>query len=363
MEKFRIHLVALPNVQTTKQYSLDGFCTATRKFARMMKNLGHTVYLYASEENDAPCDELVTVITKEEQQTLLGKGEYQYAAMDGNFPLWALTIPRIIKEIGVRKQPRDFICLIGGTSHEKIAEAHPDLLTVEYSIGYVSSFAKYRVYESHIWRHCTHGYQDDQQGRYFDAVIPYFFDEKEFPFREKKDPFALYVGRLTPRKGVATACEAAQRAGIPLKVIGHGDVSLVTHGAEYVGAVDDDTRNDYMSRATALLCPTQYLEPFGSIAVEAQMCGTPVISTGFGAFVETVEHGKTGFRCDYMGEFIQALEDVKTLSPAYIRERAVRHYSMDVVGLQYQKYFSKLQLLWEGGWYSGKPPVLPLVAT
>ena len=33
----------------------------------MMKNLGHTVYLYASEDNEAPVDELITCITKEQQ--------------------------------------------------------------------------------------------------------------------------------------------------------------------------------------------------------------------------------------------------------------------------------------------------------
>jgi hypothetical protein len=37
----------------------------TIKFARLLKMMGHTVILYASEENEAPCDELVTVITKE----------------------------------------------------------------------------------------------------------------------------------------------------------------------------------------------------------------------------------------------------------------------------------------------------------
>jgi hypothetical protein len=37
----------------------------------MMKSLGHTVYLYASEDNEAPVDELITCITKEQQQEAL----------------------------------------------------------------------------------------------------------------------------------------------------------------------------------------------------------------------------------------------------------------------------------------------------
>lgn len=342
----RFHLLALPAVQTTRAYSLDGFCVATIKFARLLKELGHTVILYASEENEAPCDELVPVITKEEQDTLLAGGEYQYAAMENRRSLWDLSNPRISREIAKRKQPRDFICTIGGLSQKPVADAHPDLMTVEYSIGYVASFAKYRVYESHVWRHCTHGFQDDQQGRFFDAVIPYFFDESEFPFRAKKEPFAVYVGRLTEKKGIGIACEAAAKAGVPLKVIGHGDPKLVTHGAEYLGALPDAERNDWVSRASVSLNPTLYLEPFGATVVEAQLSGTPVVTTDFGAFVETVEHGKTGYRCTYLGEFVQALHDVRRLSPSYIRKRAVRLYGWERAKTAYQRYFERLSLMW-----------------
>lgn len=345
----RVHLLALPNVQTTRAYSLDGFCMATIKFARILQMIGATVILYASEENEAPCDELVTVITKEEQETLLDGSPYQYAAMNERMPLWDLSNKRIIKEIRARKRGADVICTIGGLSQKAVADAHPDLMTVEYSIGYVASFAPYRVYESHIWRHCTHGYQDDQQGRFFDAVIPYFFDPAEFPVNLQPEPFLLYVGRLTERKGVELACDVAHTAGVPLKVIGHGNPKLVTQGAEYLGALSDAERNRYMSRATALICPTLYLEPFGSMAVEAQLCGTPVISTDFGAFVETVEHGVTGYRCNYRGEFVAAVDQVRHLDRRAIADRARRLYSLAAVAPQYQAYFERLSLLWTDG--------------
>lgn len=361
----RIHLLALPNAQTTRAYSLDGFCSATIRFARVLQMLGHHVTLYASEENDAPCAELVTVVTKEEQETILDGVPYQYAPMTPScYSLWDLANKRTIKELWRRKQPRDIICTIGGASHMPIALAHDDIPTVEYSIGYVSSFSGYRVYESHIWRHTTHGYQAQKSsnvegggdGRFFDAVIPLFFDKAEFTLRTRKEPFVLYVGRLTERKGLAIACQAAASAGVPLKVIGHGDTKLVTHGAEYLGALNDEQRNEWMSRASALICPTQYIEPFGSVAVEAQMCGTPVISTDFGGFVETVEHGVTGYRCNYLGEFVQAIRDVRQLDPVAIRARAERLYSLEAVAPQYQAYFDRLALLWGDGWNSLQAP-------
>jgi glycosyltransferase involved in cell wall biosynthesis len=86
-------------------------------------------------------------------------------------------------------------------------------------------------------------------------------------------------------------------------------------------------------------------------AIEAQMAGTPAITTDFGAFTETVEHGKTGYRCRTLNEFVQAARYVGDLDPYYINLWAIKLYSMDEVRHQYQTYFLKLQDLWKGGWY------------
>ncbi len=274
---------------------------------------------------------------------------YQYAYIEAWSPIWQIANARMDREIRRRKQPRDFICTIGGDSQKPVAVAHPDLMTVEYSIGYNGSFSPYRVFESQAWRHVTYGAQQITDGRHFDTVIPLFYDAESFPFIADKEPFALYVGRLIPRKGLTIACEAAAKAGIPLKVIGHGDQSLITHGAEYLGALPMDARNEWMARASAVLTPTLYVEPFGGAAAEAQMCGTPVISTDFGGFIDIVEQGKTGFRCTYLGEFVRGLQQASTLDPSYIRQRALATFSLDAVAPQYQAYFDRLSLLWGDG--------------
>jgi glycosyltransferase involved in cell wall biosynthesis len=111
-----------------------------------------------------------------------------------------------------------------------------------------------------------------------------------------------------------------------------------------------------MSRAHAVLVPTLYLEPFGGVAVEAQMCGTPVITTDFGAFPETVEQGVTGFRCHYLGEFLDAVARCGDLDRGRIRDRAIQRYSLTVVAQQYQAYFERLALLWGAGWHSEIAP-------
>lgn len=346
----RIFLISQPNVQSTWQYDLDGFNTLNIRFATILKRLGHEVILLGSEENDAPCDENVPCITKAEQAQLIGENAYQHANISHENPLWKLATPRMIAEIGKRKQPRDLICSIAGGSMQNVTAAHPDLMAVEYSIGYVGNYAPYRVFESTAWQHACYGAQGivNSGGRFFDAVIPAFFDVEKFPQNTPED-YVCYVGRFIPRKGIKIVCDAAKAAGVKLKLIGHGDASLITYG-ENLGAVNESTRNEVMSKARALICPTVYVEPFGCISPEAQLCGTPVISTDFGGFTETVEHGRTGFRCNLFGEFVDALGRVDALDRGYVRTRARALYSMEAAQASYARYFARLDTLWQDGW-------------
>lgn len=344
----RIHLLSLPNVQSTMQFDLDGFNCMNIRFAKLLKGLGHTVLLYASEENEAPCEELITITTKAEQKSIIGAAQYQHANISHENPLWKLANPRMVTEIGKRKQPHDLICTIGGGSQQVVTQSHPELMDIEYSIGYVGNYARYRVFQSEAWRHTCYGYQRIDTCRFFDAVIPGFFETEKFAVNTPED-YVCYVGRYIPKKGISVVCEAARLAGMKLKLIGHGDPSIITYG-ENLGAVNEATRNEVMSKARALICPTIYIEPYGCISPEAQLCGTPVIATDFGGFTETVEHGKTGFRCNMLGEFVSALRKLDTIDRGYVRERAQRLYSMETAAVSYERYFKRLSTLWKDGW-------------
>lgn len=320
----------------------------------MMHGMGHEVFLYAGEQNEAPCTELVTLYTEAERKAACGGGHFIDAKFGAEQPHFKKLNARAIYEIRKRAQPKDFICLIGGTSHKPIADAIPDLIAVEFGIGYGGSFAKCRVWESYAWMHTCYGTAskgspNSIDGLWYDAVIPGYFEKETFPFREKKDDYYLYVGRLTDRKGYRLASDVCQKLGKRLIVAGHG--TPPDYG-EYVGEVDPNRRNELMAGATALFAPTIYLEPFGNIVPEAMLCGTPVITTDFGAFTETNLHGITGFRCRSFSEFVEAVEDVKRLSPKKIRQHAIKNYSLDVIAPQYERYFTRLMTLWtKEGWY------------
>jgi len=349
----RFHLLACPNAQTTKEYSLCGFAALTIRFANMMHDRGHTVFLYASEENEARCTELIPIIGKHEMQVILKDIPYQSVWFEQRLScLWSCSNGRAIAGIEKRKQPGDFVLTISGQAHSPVFEWHNDLHGVEYSIGYEGTFARNRVFETHMHRQYIHGLFKTNEGHFFDEVIPAVFEPKEFSFQQDPEDYFLYVGRLTYKKGITLACEVAKKAGVKLKVVGHGDVGLVKHGAEYLGALKQDERNEVISKARAVICPTLYIEPFNCVAVEAQLCGVPVISTPWGGFVETIEQGVTGYRCTMFREFVQAIKDVEQLDRPAIRGRALCLYTPEVIGPQYERYFQRVAQMHGLGFYA-----------
>jgi len=364
MRSLRLHILGLPNapVTTDDAFSLCGFSAAGGRFVRMMKDLGHHVTFYGAEGSNIPCDEFVPIITDDVRKKLLGPSSYQHARIDYKTPLFQVSNANAIREINARQRHQDFLMTIGGRAQMPIFEACQNvkgrnMLGVEYSIGYVGNFANCRVFESYAWMHNCYGEQRIANGRFFDDVIPVFFDPTRFEFNAPED-YYLFVGRLIHEKGVGVACQAATAAGVKLKIIGHDATTKgnITGGHEFLGAVDWRTRNEVMSKAKAVLCPTLYLEPFNCVAVEAQLCGTPVISTDWGGFTETVQHGVTGYRCRMLQDFVDGIKAVENLDRWNIRCRAIEKYSMDAIRPRYETYLRRLDTLWAKGWETLRPP-------
>ena len=350
----RFHVVSLPHTHTIKEFSSCAFTQKVVRFCDMMKALGHEVILYSGEQNEAPCDEHIICVSEEVRKLMVGNRHYTEA--DWGQPLWQKYNETVIQEIGKRLNPTDFICLIGGYSQKSIADAFPSTPSVEFGIGYAGVFANYKVFESYAWMHTVYGAQSMNDaagidGRWLDTVIPnQFEDPVDYQLSTDERKYALYVGRLIDRKGYKIAQDVCQAKGIELILAGPG---TVTGYGKHVGEVGPEERAKLMSGAVALFAPTQYIEPFGTVTVEAMACGTPIISTDWGVFTETVIQGQTGYRCRTFQEFYDALDNVKNLDNAKIREYALSRFSMQVVAKQYEEYFERLYtVLFGGGWYS-----------
>lgn len=344
----RLHVVSLPHTQTTRAYSTCAYTEKVRKFSSMMAERGHEVFLYAGEDNEAECSELVTCITKAEQAKSGFASPADYLKIDFNAPEpWATFNANVIREIGARIQPKDFICLITGTPAKPIADAFPRNLSVEFGIGYSGIFSPYKVFESYAWQNFIYG-KYGMNGNFYDTVIPNYYDVSEFPFSDTKEDYYFFIGRLGANKGLPIAQEVCQKLGLKLKVAGPGDFSGY---GEYVGVVGAAARGELMSKAVATFVPTRYIPPFEGVHAESMLCGTPVITTDFGVFSETVTP-LVGVRCSTFADFCAATAAVKLLRPARIRDYAMSKWSTEVVSRQYEAYFEKLLTLYGDGWYS-----------
>jgi len=184
-------------------------------------------------------------------------------------------------------------------------------------------------------------------GRFFDVVINNAFDPDDYLFRADNDGYLLYMGRMTPRKGLEVVAELAKRH----VVLSAGQGEPIP-GVEHVGVVRGAVKAALLAGARAVLVPTIYLEPFGGVAVEAMLSGTPVIASPFGAFSETVAPGISGYRCHTLAEFLQAAEAVDELDPKQIREWALNRYTLNVCAPQYDQWLGRLSTLYGAGWYS-----------
>ncbi|MBI4638118.1 MAG: glycogen synthase [Candidatus Rokubacteria bacterium] len=149
-----------------------------------------------------------------------------------------------------------------------------------------------------------------------------------------RDPYALFVGRITDQKGIFHLLEAAPKlppdvqvvlcaaspdtpeieARLRREVAGHPNVRWI---AEMLPV---DELIQLYSHAAVFVCPSVY-EPFGLINLEAMACGIPVVASAVGGIVEVVEDGVTGLlvgpaRPDELAAALRRLLDDRELGRA-----------------------------------------------
>jgi glycosyltransferase involved in cell wall biosynthesis len=355
--------VALPHTTLTEKNLTCAYSAKVWKLVRMMQQEGCRVVLYGPDEVDLCEPDEHVVITTQRDREHWGFGEGFDTVQtpflwDSGQPYWNKANRQAIRAMETRVEPRDFLLLIAGWAQEPIAsaiagKAYRNPITVEWGVGYEGIFSPFCAFESYAWMHHVYGLQS----------VPNFFDPTDFTPGLKKDDYLLFIGRLVTRKGPHVAAALADRMGMPLVVAGPGGtewgqgyvryIEGETEGnLEYVGEVGLEERAELMARAYAVIVPTLYIEPFGGVAVEAMLSGTPVIASDWGSFTEIVENGVTGQRFRTLKQGAAALEAVGKLDPTKIAQRARERFSLAAVGPMFTAYFDQLDTLWGAGWYA-----------
>jgi glycosyltransferase involved in cell wall biosynthesis len=159
--------------------------------------------------------------------------------------------------------------------------------------------------------------------------------------------YLAFLGRISPEKRVDRAIDIAQRAGLPIKIaakIEDGDRKYfekqISHlfekrNVEYVGEITESQKPEFLGKASALLFPIDWPEPFGLVMIEALSCGTPVIAFRGGSVEEVLDDGVSGFVVADLVQAVKAVERLgeldrnqcrKTFETRFSAERMVNDY-------------------------------------
>lgn len=176
--------------------------------------------------------------------------------------------------------------------------------------------------------------------------------------------YLAFCGRFSRDKGIEWAVEVARRSEVPLKIaarhprpdLTENDLreewaywgstvrDLIAHEplVEYVGELTEPEKQQLYAGAMALLFPIDWPEPFGLVMIEALACGTPVLARPRGSVPEVVRDGVTGFHCETVDEFVDAVARLGKIDRAACRAEFEQRFAADVMAARYEEIFRTL---------------------
>jgi len=176
------------------------------------------------------------------------------------------------------------------------------------------------------------------------VIKPNFFSPSRPPVRmlpRRRD--YLYIGRLSPEKGIDMLLSAFTNSKYSLRIIGEGplrkkveQIAAKHANVCYLGFQDKPRIIEELRRCNALVFATIGFEQFGMVIIEAFACGTPVISADTGSPAELVRDGVNGlhFRTGSSEDLLRKIEEWESSS-----EETRLAYSENALR-SYQQYFT-----------------------
>jgi glycosyltransferase involved in cell wall biosynthesis len=189
------------------------------------------------------------------------------------------------------------------------------------------------------------------------TVIHHGLDPREFEWTNEPGDYVAFVGRFAPVKGAHTAIDAAEAAGVSIRLAGavheidreFGEREMaqrlrrahVTH----LGMIGIDAKRPLLRDARALLAPIEWAEPFGLILIEAMLSGCPVVAYPNGSVTELVEPGVTGYVVRDVREMAAVIRPGSVLDGfdrGRCRARAIERFGSDRMVAAYAAVYERV---------------------
>lgn len=213
------------------------------------------------------------------------------------------------------------------------------------------------------------------------TVIPNGIHPNDWPIQRSRQPLSqfspmaqvlgqhadakilLTVGRLIKRKGVPWFITNVMPilpknmfyivAGSGLEQSAVAEAIAQTHSENYIfmlGRVSDESLQQLYNAADVFIMPNQAVENdqegFGMVALEAAVCGTPVVAADREGIRAAVIDGQTGYLVEsyrpieWKQAILKALEH--PLSPSAVRKIVIEQFGWQRIGKQYRILFNQM---------------------
>jgi glycosyltransferase involved in cell wall biosynthesis len=193
-------------------------------------------------------------------------------------------------------------------------------------------------------------------------VVHHGLDPSRHPLGAGESGRVLFLGRFDAVKAPHLAVEAARTAGLGIDLAGRPheeryarevlNPALTRADARVVGEIGGTTKAAWLGSGRALLFTSVWEEPFGLAAIEAMLCGTPVVALRRGALPEIVEEGETGLLVERPEDLPVALKRTLTFDRKRVHERARERFSAARMTADYEAIYRRAI---EAGRSGGEP--------
>ncbi len=186
-------------------------------------------------------------------------------------------------------------------------------------------------------------------------AVPNGIAVEAFAGRHARRGFALFLGRISPEKGVHLALDAARMADMPLLVAGEvfpgveaqryfdREIAPRLDGQRrFIGPLGLARKRRFLAAARCLLMPSLSAEAGSLVVMEAMAAGTPVIAFPAGELVNAIDHARTGWLVDSVAEMAAALARTHEIAPEACRSEARARFSHEAMTAKYLALYRRL---------------------
>lgn len=183
------------------------------------------------------------------------------------------------------------------------------------------------------------------------ATVYNGLDTADFIFNATPDDYLLYFGRIHHDKGTAEAIQIARKCKRRLLIAGILQDEIyfkekvepfLNEDVQFIGHAGPDKRKELLSKATALLHPINFNEPFGMSVAEAMLCGTPVVAFNKGSMPELIQDQKTGLLVNTVDEAVEAVNNIAYIKRYDCHEWAKSQFSKEKMAKDYWELYQQI---------------------